>query len=314
MKLNMGCGNHKGEGYINVDISPVCQPDLIVDLEAMPWPWPDDSVEEVLFYHCLEHLGRDPRIFLAMFQELYRVCRKDALIKIVVPHPRHDNFINDPTHVRAISPHLMSHFSRKENERWQQKGASNTPFAHQLGVDFELVNQQVELDEPYRTQVQDGVLSEEDWKLALREKNNVATEYRMELRVIKDQAITRPTPTGTAFLFEPDWYGPEWKVVLQSYLEAFRPGESVALVFPLGVLDSLEATEGRVMEVVQASGRDTFPDVLLVEAVENLIDTLRRFGSIQWIPRSGESLSQLSGSLGQRFAQALTKQMPPERP
>lgn len=195
MKLNMGCGYSRLDGYTNVDNAPVCHPDALVDLETLPWPWPDDSVEEVVFQHCLEHLGRDPKVFLGMFQELYRICRKDARIKITVPHPRHDHFLNDPTHVRPISPDMLCLFSRSLNDEWQRVGVSNTPLAHQLGVDFEIVPPYfIDLDEPYKTQAELGLLSREDWEVALRERNNVATQYRIELRVIKEATPEMPTP------------------------------------------------------------------------------------------------------------------------
>ena len=93
MKLNMGCGHNKREGYVNVDMSPVCNPDVVWDLETLPWPWQDNSVDGVLFNHSLEHLGQIARVFLGMMKELYRVCRDGAEIEINVPHPRHDNFI-----------------------------------------------------------------------------------------------------------------------------------------------------------------------------------------------------------------------------
>jgi hypothetical protein len=110
LKFNMGCGRDRRQGYLNVDLSPVCQPDQVADLEATPWPWPDDCAEEVVFNHSLEHLGGDPKVFLAIMKELYRVCRHGASVKITVPHPRHDNFLGDPTHVRVISPQVMSLF------------------------------------------------------------------------------------------------------------------------------------------------------------------------------------------------------------
>jgi SAM-dependent methyltransferase len=185
LRLNMGCGRDRQPGFVNVDHSEVCQPDQVADLEATPWPWPDDSVGEVLFKHCLEHLGATSQGFLAIIRELYRVCRPDALVRIVVPHPRHDNFLNDPTHVRVVTPEVMGLFSRKNNDEWARAGASNTPLAHQLGVDFEMTACTIELEEPYRTRLREGAMTQEQVAEALRACNNVASEFRMEFRVRK---------------------------------------------------------------------------------------------------------------------------------
>lgn len=58
MRLNPGCGYDRREGYLNVDRRGACEPDLVLDLEALPWP--ADSADEILLKHTLEHLGRDP--------------------------------------------------------------------------------------------------------------------------------------------------------------------------------------------------------------------------------------------------------------
>jgi predicted SAM-dependent methyltransferase len=90
MKLNLGCGHNRLQGWTNVDMFQECSPDVVVDLESLPWPWADASVERVLFNHSLEHLGQDSRTFLGMMKELYRVCQDGAEIEINVPHPRHE--------------------------------------------------------------------------------------------------------------------------------------------------------------------------------------------------------------------------------
>lgn len=47
MRPNLGCGNRKREGWHNVDKVADCEPDEIVDLESLPWPWRDNSVDEI---------------------------------------------------------------------------------------------------------------------------------------------------------------------------------------------------------------------------------------------------------------------------
>jgi hypothetical protein len=185
MKLNMGCGNNKLTGFINVDLFQECGPDQVVDLEETPWPWANNSADEVLFNHSLEHIGASPRMFLAIMKELYRVCEKDALVRINVPHPRHDYFIGDPTHVRIISPEVLSLFSKKLNDEWKKNKDANSPLAHYLGVDFEIESVRTTIDEPYLSHYAQGRMTAEQISLAIKEKNNVAIEYGIELRVRK---------------------------------------------------------------------------------------------------------------------------------
>jgi hypothetical protein len=137
LRLNLGCGMNRLDGYVNVDRHG--EPDLRYDLEVVPWPWPDDSVSEVLLTHVLEHLGRDPIVYLGIMKELYRVCHDGATIQIVVPHHRHDYFFNDPTHVRAVTAEGMTVFSQRLNRRWIAQGAANSPLGIYLGIDFELI-------------------------------------------------------------------------------------------------------------------------------------------------------------------------------
>lgn len=185
MKLNLGCGHNKQPGYVNVDAAPECAPDQVWDLETFPWPWPDNSVEEALFVHSLEHMGADSKVFLKLMQELYRVCTPGARVRIMVPHPRHDNFIGDPTHVRPITPQMLTLFDREENDRWQAGGFSNTPFAHYLGVDFKLTMRRLILDQPYRGQLERGEIDEEKAMELVRSLYNVVTEIHIELTARK---------------------------------------------------------------------------------------------------------------------------------
>ena len=135
--------------------------------------------------HVLEHLGRDPEVFIGVMKELFRVCRGGAKVKITVPHLRHDDYIGDPTHVRPITPMLLSLFSRRLNLEWQAKRIANSPLALHHGVNFELRDLETVLDEPYSREYTAGRKSAAEVERSVRELNNVATEYRMGLEVIK---------------------------------------------------------------------------------------------------------------------------------
>jgi len=185
-RLNLGCGDRFLPGYLNVD--KFGEPDLRWDLETFPWPWRDDSVEHVVMSHVLEHLGATPDVFMGIMRELYRVCRDGAKLTIAVPHPRHDNFFGDPTHVRPITLQLLALFSRTRNLEWQAKGYANTPLALYHDIDFEIEESSYVLEEEYARRLRESGGGPQEMEQLLRTYNNVASEINVVLRVVK----TRP--------------------------------------------------------------------------------------------------------------------------
>lgn len=177
MKLNLGCGQNHLDGYINVDNQARANPQVLADLEQFPWPFEDSSVDEVMLNHVLEHLGAELDVFLQIFRELYRICKNGALVKIAVPHPRHDHFLGDPTHVRAITPDVLSLFSKKNCDAWAKANIANTPLALYIGVDFE-IREALQIVEPEYAQRPDVAELARHW-------NNVVSEYRVILAAIK---------------------------------------------------------------------------------------------------------------------------------
>ena len=185
MKLNLGCGFRKLDGWVNVDSAPACQPDQVVDLELMPWPWATSSVEEVLMVHVLEHLGATSVAYLNIFCELFRICRPGARLTVIVPHPRHDTFLNDPTHVRAVTKDGLLMFSQAENRRWAELGAANTPLGLYMGVDFALERTEHQLDARWEKRMQTGEVTQEILSEAMLSQNNVIRQTTFTLRVVK---------------------------------------------------------------------------------------------------------------------------------
>lgn len=181
----MGCGFNKKEGFINVDKSPHCSPDLQMDLEELPWKIESNSAETVVFNHSMEHLGRDPNIFLGIIKELYRICAPNAEILISVPHPRSDSFIADPTHVRAIMPSTFSLFNKKNCELFKENNYSNTPLGFYIDVDFELVKSEIVLEDKYFEKLNNKEITEYQIHDMLTHSNNIAKECNFVLKALK---------------------------------------------------------------------------------------------------------------------------------
>jgi SAM-dependent methyltransferase len=185
MKLNLGCGFNKKDGYVNVDKFETCAPDRVVDLEQTPWPFETSSVDEIQMIHVLEHLGADTDVFLAIVKELHRVCRPGARVLIEVPHPRHETFLNDPTHVRVVTPGVLSLFSKANCREWESLGVSNTPLALYIDVDFEIRKNEMILEQRYLDLLMSGQKTEAEIMELVATLNNVVKEYRLELEVLK---------------------------------------------------------------------------------------------------------------------------------
>lgn len=136
MRLNLGSGGKKLAGYVNVDSQPMEEPDVLCDLGSETWPWAENSVDSAVASHVLEHLTT--KELFHFMQELYRVCKPEATIEILLPHPRHDIFLNDPTHQRPVTPGTIIMFSKEHHETLMSRGIQLTPFWKYLGVDFYL--------------------------------------------------------------------------------------------------------------------------------------------------------------------------------
>lgn len=87
MKLNLGCGDDLRDGYENVDARDIHGRNRIVDLDVLPWPWSDGSVEEILMLDFLEHFeySKTDQIVL----ECWRVLRPMGVVEVQVPDFEH---------------------------------------------------------------------------------------------------------------------------------------------------------------------------------------------------------------------------------
>lgn len=187
MKLNLGCGFNKIEGYTNVDNFAGCEPDVVHDLNVTPWPFDTDSVDEIIMVHCLEHLGETTATYLGIIKEMYRVCKADALIKIIVPHWMHENFAHDPTHCRVVTPVGLAMFSKNRNLQDLANGGAETKLGLMLNVDFEVVHVDYLPGSFWFEKSQAENWSEEQIAQAITDQPGACEEIRIVMRVVKPE-------------------------------------------------------------------------------------------------------------------------------
>jgi SAM-dependent methyltransferase len=126
MELLIGCGNHRVKilnfdgpewnELVTLDHDPDCGADVIHDLEQTPWPFEDDTFDEVHAYEVLEHLGRqgDFRSFFAHFGEIYRILKPGGLLFATVPAWDSLWVWADPSHTRLIAPQTLLFLNQRE--------------------------------------------------------------------------------------------------------------------------------------------------------------------------------------------------------
>lgn len=92
--LNLGSGRKHVPGALNLDLVSDTGPDVIHDLNVRPWPLPSGQFREVLAHDVVEHLDD----IVATMEEIHRVSRDGAVVRITVPHFSCANAFTDPTH------------------------------------------------------------------------------------------------------------------------------------------------------------------------------------------------------------------------
>jgi len=104
--FDLGCGARKASGAFGVDGAALAGVDLVHDLQARPYPLPDDCADEVHLSHVLEHFA-DP---LPVLEEVWRITRPGGRVLIRTPHYSGGYAWKDPTHRRAFTSESFHYF------------------------------------------------------------------------------------------------------------------------------------------------------------------------------------------------------------
>ena len=78
--------------YVNLDKFNYYKCDVTHDLEKFSYPFKNNSLNEILLSHVLEHIGQQSDTFINIIKELYRICINNALTIINILNPKHVDF------------------------------------------------------------------------------------------------------------------------------------------------------------------------------------------------------------------------------
>ncbi len=109
-RLDIGCWKFKQDGHIGVDILRAPSVDVLAD--ACNLPFRESSIDKVHSSYTLEHIQDN----LSALSEIWRVCKPDASIRLILPHFSNPAYYDDLTHKHKYSTRSFEHYDQDLHE------------------------------------------------------------------------------------------------------------------------------------------------------------------------------------------------------
>lgn len=104
-KLNFGCGTNILKGFVNVDVQKAPQIDKSFNFEKFPYPLEDNTFDYIIADNVLEHLSHLDKVV----EELWRISKPNAKIRVIVPYWNASGMYQDWTHVNFMNEVAVKH-------------------------------------------------------------------------------------------------------------------------------------------------------------------------------------------------------------
>lgn len=186
-KANLGCGFKKLEGYDNYDISPLCKPDKILDMDQKTWDIPDNTYDHIVAIDVLEHMDD----FINTIKEMYRISKHGAIWEIQIPHWRSDLLFDDPTHKNSITIQTFRMFDAEKIAKNIQSGRADSYFGIDLGVDIEVCEFNLDILPSWKQKFAETKASQEEIDFAVNFYNNIVQTVKILIQVHKDPRYSK---------------------------------------------------------------------------------------------------------------------------
>lgn len=94
MNVNLGCGETKLQGAVNVDYRKTDAVDVIHDLRKYPWPFEDCQFDNIVAKDIIEHMLE----VIPFLDECWRILKPGGHIRIRTTYFMSEQSYRDPTH------------------------------------------------------------------------------------------------------------------------------------------------------------------------------------------------------------------------
>ena len=92
--LDVGCGINKFAGAIGIDNNPRTNADVLCELDHFPYPFRDNSFDQLRAIHVIEHVAD----VIRTMEEFHRLVRAGGTVLLETPHYTDFSSFCDPTH------------------------------------------------------------------------------------------------------------------------------------------------------------------------------------------------------------------------
>src|SRR5215471_12700291 len=97
--LDVGCGINKYPGSIGIDRNADSRADVLGDLDHIPYPFADNSFDQLRAIHVIEHVAD----VIRTMEEFHRLVRPGGRVRIETPHYTDFSSFCDPSHLNSFS-------------------------------------------------------------------------------------------------------------------------------------------------------------------------------------------------------------------
>ena len=115
IKIDLGCGANKQDGFFGIDLFKLPGVDLVWDLEKTPYPLPSDCASLLLASHIVEHINPHKGKFIEVMNEWWRLLQVGGQLMIATPYAGSFGYFKDTKHCNPCNEATWSYSDPETN-------------------------------------------------------------------------------------------------------------------------------------------------------------------------------------------------------